>query len=337
MIGCVKRRGLEHAHRNNLVHRDIKPANLIRAQDGTVKLLDWGLVRGEKPAAPDPAHTKEYVGMGTADYMSPEQACDAASADAKSDLYSLGCTFYHLLVGKTPFAHHKTATAKIVAHSAETPPPLGAARPDVPTAVEGLVDRLMEKDPRCRLESASEVTETLEEFLKRDLPAPRPSVKPLVAALVLCVVAALFYCFWPARGSSAIESHGIPQWERLEVAIADDTTKKPISGQRYTVIEDGHRVASEPSSLRRHSAFAIEGHISAPTPWAIAWIDTAGKFSLDIDEGQGDGVEVKYPASGMQTVNPNDPTGVHLILVLSAVPALDDKSTPKNRPDGSTS
>src|SRR5262249_33340942 len=104
--------GLRHAAERGLVHRDIKPSNLLLSQQdggpGMVKILDMGLARLHTPdeaeeAASTTALTQEGAVMGTADYISPEQATNAHRVDIRSDLYSLGCTFYFLLTGQAPF------------------------------------------------------------------------------------------------------------------------------------------------------------------------------------------------------------------------------------------
>ncbi len=96
--------GLQHAHEAGLVHRDIKPSNLWRTPDGTVKILDLGLVRFlESETRSDPSfRTESCVVAGTPKYMAPEQAGNFTNADCRSDVYSLGCTLYFLLTGETP-------------------------------------------------------------------------------------------------------------------------------------------------------------------------------------------------------------------------------------------
>src|SRR5262249_29544049 len=100
--------GLQHAHEHGLTHRDIKPHNLMRADNGTVKILDFGLARLAREAGLSRVEeaggvTPEGVLLGTVDYMAPEQADDPRGADIRSDLYALGCTLYHLLAGRVPF------------------------------------------------------------------------------------------------------------------------------------------------------------------------------------------------------------------------------------------
>ena len=92
--------GLQHAHERGMVHRDIKPHNLMLTAQGVVKVMDFGLARLAREEAGGAGLTGENVLMGTADYIAPEQAEDAHRADIRADIYSLGCSLYHLLAGK---------------------------------------------------------------------------------------------------------------------------------------------------------------------------------------------------------------------------------------------
>src|SRR5262249_5306707 len=122
--------GLQHAFERGLVHRDIKPSNLFVTQDGArVKILDFGLARlGETESEhASTTLTQEGSVMGTVDYIAPEQALDSHQVDIRADLYSLGCTFYHLLTGRAPFPGGE-ALAKLLKHCLEEPKPLRQLR-----------------------------------------------------------------------------------------------------------------------------------------------------------------------------------------------------------------
>src|SRR5207248_9679986 len=93
---CQAALGLQHAHERGLVHRDLKPSNLMLTREGVVKILDLGLAR---VAVAEDSLTPSGMVLGTPDYLAPEQALNAKAADIRADLYSLGCTLYHLLAG----------------------------------------------------------------------------------------------------------------------------------------------------------------------------------------------------------------------------------------------
>ena len=120
-VNCILQaaQGLAHAHGKNVIHRDIKPANLLLNSDGLVKILDMGLARINNPLgdtdATRPGLTMPGSIMGTVDFMAPEQAADTSKADARSDIYSLGCTLYYLLTGK-PVYDGSTAMVKLISH-----------------------------------------------------------------------------------------------------------------------------------------------------------------------------------------------------------------------------
>jgi len=163
-IDCIEQTcaGLGYAHRSGIIHRDIKPANLMLDRNGCVKILDLGLARltDAHDDSTELTLQRERKVAGTFDYMSPEQATDASTADARSDIYSLGCTLYTLLSGKVPFSG-KTPLEKINSHKQSPIPSLAAERDDVPRALEKLYQRMMAKLPSQRPASTEEVIDLL--------------------------------------------------------------------------------------------------------------------------------------------------------------------------------
>jgi eukaryotic-like serine/threonine-protein kinase len=155
--------GLQHAHERGLVHRDLKPSNLLLTEaTGQVKILDLGLARILEDADIGTADrlTSERVIMGTPDYMAPEQALDTHRVDIRADLYSLGCTAYHLLAGQVPFPGGANVE-KLLRHQLEQPRPLEQLRPDLPPGLLDTVRRLLEKDPAQRYQTPTELAQAL--------------------------------------------------------------------------------------------------------------------------------------------------------------------------------
>jgi tRNA A-37 threonylcarbamoyl transferase component Bud32 len=153
--------GLAHAHAHGMVHRDVKPSNLLLSVHGVVKLTDLGLVRSAVEDA-GPSTTSHYV-LGSLEYMAPEQADDPHSADARADLYALGCTLYELLAGRPPFSDiaHRTVLQKLKAHASAPVPPLCELRADIPRALAAVVEKLLAKNPAERVASAGELAGAL--------------------------------------------------------------------------------------------------------------------------------------------------------------------------------
>src|SRR5579875_1125139 len=163
--------GLQHAFEKGMVHRDIKPQNLMVNARGQVKVLDFGLARMQSERKAGGGLTQVDAFMGTPEYVSPEQATDARSADTRADIYSLGCTLFFLLAGRPPF-QGGTAVKLIMAHIEKEAPSLQQVRPDVPAKLSAVVARMLAKDPAQRFQTPVEVAQALMAFVKSGTKQP---------------------------------------------------------------------------------------------------------------------------------------------------------------------
>lgn len=162
---CQIARGLNEAHRNQLVHRDIKPANLLLDRTGLVKVLDLGLARMIDDDVASLTIANDSKLIGTVDYLSPEQARNSHDIDGRADIYSLGCTLYFLLTGSQPFPTG-TLTERIIKHQTMRPVDMRKRRPGVPEALVVIVSRMMEKVPARRYATCADVADALTEFIE---------------------------------------------------------------------------------------------------------------------------------------------------------------------------
>jgi serine/threonine-protein kinase len=156
--------GMAYAHENNLIHRDIKPANLLIDDKGIVRILDLGLALysdGNK-ASLTVAHNENV--LGTADYLSPEQAVNSHKVDLRTDIYSLGCTLYFLLTGHPPFTDG-TLAQRIAKHQSTMPEDVRKDRPECPRDLVDICVKMMQKKPDKRYQNMREVAEALETWL----------------------------------------------------------------------------------------------------------------------------------------------------------------------------
>jgi serine/threonine protein kinase len=158
--------GLQHAHEQGLVHRDIKPSNLMLTRNGLVKVLDLGLARSLNDAPAVERLTTAGQVLGTADYIAPEQFEAAHTADIRADIYSLGCTLYHLMAATPPFggAEHGSWLKKMEAHVKLPVPPIRQWRPEVPGGLVAVLDRMLAKNPAERFAVPAEVAAALQPF-----------------------------------------------------------------------------------------------------------------------------------------------------------------------------
>ena len=162
---------LAAAHENGLVHRDVKPGNIIVSRAGAVKVTDFGIAKAMASATTN--RTGSGSVLGTASYMSPEQA-QGRGVDERSDLYSLGCVLYELLAGAPPFVND-TAMGVIWHHVTEDPDPLAVRRPGIDAGLAAVVGKALAKQPAERYQTAQAMGEDLERVIATLAPHGGPS------------------------------------------------------------------------------------------------------------------------------------------------------------------
>lgn len=355
--------GLEHAHGKGLIHRDIKPGNLLVGgllpsapvtSEMTVdyrqsfagalpvlKILDLGLARFLQDQLGDSQLTQEGMGVGTPDYMAPEQFRDSLHADARTDIYGLGCTLYHLIAGQVPFPG-SSYSEKAAAHARKEPIPLEERCPEIPAGLAYVVSRMMAKHPDERFTSAGEVAEALAPFVAahsnsmvhlRQTGTWKPGRLPITRAArrrramaggvtALAALAALVFFAWsmlfgPRNATSQADTSAQdapkPQVVTIEngLTVAKDGTgqfttigealAKVKPGQTIRVLDDA--VYPEFVHLRDRERF--EGvALEAPRHAALEFPATAkiGILVLDVPHVTVRGFTVRAPAASMRCV-----------------------------------
>ena len=214
-------RGLAAAHGRNIVHRDLKPENVFIASDGQVKILDFGLAKSvvQAPAAAATTELATDPGtvMGTVGYMAPEQVRGGA-ADARTDIFALGCVLFEMLTGRKAF-QRETAAETMTAILREDAPDLIESGVQVPPAVDQLVRHCLEKQPEERFQSARDLAFALQALsgshptsgraaavaTDDQPPGPHRSIVPIAAAVAASLVIGAAIGWWASRPGEADE------------------------------------------------------------------------------------------------------------------------------------
>jgi hypothetical protein len=237
--------GLQHAAEKGVVHRDVKPSNIIVTPGGRAKLIDMGLARSVDPHSVNGQVTQSGMTLGTFDYISPEQAIDPRRADIRSDIYSLGCTFYHALTGQTPVPDGNAAR-KLAAHQTESPTDPRLINPTIPDALAAVLDRMMTKQPADRYQTAGELIADLNQLavamgLQRAasssaeaspaaVPVARPRNLTAFVSLAVAVVATAVAAAVLAVANSGRPTGGPLPLPWSESALRPTTPTEPLGG-----------------------------------------------------------------------------------------------------------
>ena len=254
-------KGLIAAHAVGLIHRDIKPANFLWAADGSVKITDFGLA---KVAAAEASQQLTQAGLviGTPFFMSPEQ-CQAQTVDARSDIYSLGATYYTLLTGQNPYPNSESVPQVMYNHCHGPIPDPRSISPDIPIACTHIIAKAMAKSPDDRYQSVHEMQADLAAVAATlsgqtqialpsqsgaalastvtnfEQPALRPGRRLLLAMLALFVIcgagAAAFFAWRSVRGSSQPMPIAGPTGEPIEVGILHSLTGAMANSEMVVV------------------------------------------------------------------------------------------------------
>jgi serine/threonine protein kinase len=168
--------GLQHAHERGIVHRDIKPSNLLLVEKSKtewphVKIADFGLARAGMDIAAEAGLTRVGQGLGTSEYVAPEQAQDSTQVDIRADIFSLGCTLFEMLTGQLPF-QGDSPLARLLARYEHDAPPVSSFCAAVPAELDQVVARMLDRDPDRRFQTPAEVAQALAPFARRGRAAP---------------------------------------------------------------------------------------------------------------------------------------------------------------------
>jgi serine/threonine protein kinase len=274
--------GLAHSAARGVVHRDIKPSNIIIATNGRAKLVDMGLARSMEPQK-DAALTQSGVTLGTFDYISPEQALEPRDADIRSDIYSLGCTFYHMLTGQPPVPDG-TAAKKLHHHQHVDPVDPRQLNPEISDEVAALLARMMAKRLEDRYQTPEHLVRHLvllaqklgalvevpDAALFADPPLPPPPrVRPVVLAACAVVALVLLVLVLQPGSRSAFSPSALPDAVIKDgggtSTQASNATQNPVSARApASSHDDTHSPVPDTADLHAHSIEELLAFLERP-------------------------------------------------------------------------
>jgi serine/threonine protein kinase len=294
--------GLSKAHEAGIVHRDLKPENIMVTREGLVKILDFGLAKpaaGRSPgqAAATETFTRPGLVMGTAGYMSPEQARGDA-VDFRSDQFSFGAILYEMATGRRAFSR-ETAVDTLSAILHDDPPPIPADGPSVPAPLLWVIERCLSKEPRLRYEATGDLARDLSTLRDRvaevilggrgsgSLASPTPGLafrraRGLALWGALAVLALAVLVWWPRSGTP-------PPGEIRVRQITSNPPENPV--QSGTISPDGNYLAYADNQGMHIRSTSTDETRSVPTPegmrnenvdWEIgAWLPNSTRFFVN--------------------------------------------------------
>lgn len=297
--------GLEAARQIGLVHRDLSPRNLMLSDDGTVKLLDFGLA-SLSAGVSDPSLVPGML-VGSVPFMSPEQASDPSASDVRSDLYGLGCVMFFLLTGNPPYAG--TSLPELLeAHRHHPIPDVRAIDPEIPAAVSTIVCRLLAKSPADRYQTPSDLSKDLDRAIKGEQPQSAletpVTVIPVTATksprraglfilvttvITLVIVLALGYREYLGKGGiPTVDDSAFVQGRSL----LDQRQERQV---RLAIVKFQDVIARQPKHARAYAALAEAYNLCGDYGWepattvfpkAIAAAHRSLELDTDLAEGR---------------------------------------------------
>lgn len=266
---------LQYSHKNGIVHRDIKPGNIMITDSGDIKVMDFGIARALADSGATLTSTWNIV--GTAQYLSPEQAT-GGQADARSDLYSVGCLFYELVSGKPPFSG-ETPVAIAYQHVSTPLTPVTDIEPSLDPALNNFFSVALAKDPADRYQSANAMLKDLKKLSKGEgittqiprtkKPLSRNRIAAFALSLVVLVGGASFFIFNPSS-SVIVELPNV-------VGLTEAQAREQLTGFTITI-----QRAPDPRIPR--------DRVSNQLPLATTRVSQGSAVTLTLSDGPGDAI-----------------------------------------------
>ena len=260
---------LDYSHKKGIIHRDIKPGNIMITDAGDVKVMDFGIARALDESA---TMTNTWNVVGTAQYLAPEQAT-GSSADARSDLYALGCVFYELVTGRPPFTGDTPVAIAYQHVSAELPKP-STLQPNLPESVDDFLSVALAKNPDHRYQSATAMQKDLAklsrgEEITTQIPVTKVSRRKVAIIAIAAVVALAAASFILRPGEPSLVT--VPN----VVGLTESEARELLDNFTITI-------------QRAPDQRIPKDRISAQLPVATARVEPGSAITLTISDGAGD-------------------------------------------------